>query len=639
MDGKLINDGDVVEGVVLLQKGDNSDATLEGIHAKVKELNDHILPPGVKIVPFLDRSDLLHLTTKTVLDNLTIGILLVALILFLFLGNLRGALIVAITIPFALLFASICLDLRHIPANLLSLGALDFGMVVEGAVVMVENIVRHLSHKRQPGKPVLTQIREAAHEVQRPVFYAITIIITAYLPIFTLQSVEGRLFKPMAWTVAFALLGSLIFSMLLAPVLASFVFPNGASEWENPVMRWLTTRYRDSSIWAIDHKIAPFAAAGAMLALGGFLAFSGVIGSEFLPHLDEGAIWVRGSLAASTGPTESLAIANKTRILLSSFPEVTQVISQIGRPDDGTDTTGFFNTEYFVDLKPKDKWRPAFHKDKDELISAMDRELEKTPGVVWNFSQPISDNVEEAVSGVKGELAVKLYGTDLKTLEAKGNQIVQVMSTVPGVADLGLFHVIGQPNLDYVVDREAAARYGINVADIQAAIEGAVGGTIATAALANSRLAIANGTTDPTLEGEYDRSGTYNSAGFSLNIPLRLFDRNQGNKETARFQANASRFSETAARFQVISDVDQAWVGYVQSKHLSDRFSAHYLDESRDVLSIAQYAFEHGGIALIDYLDALRGARATTLDALNAYQQTWLAIHQLSAASATELTP
>jgi heavy metal efflux system protein len=481
VDGKLIDDGDVVEGVILLQKGDNSDTTLDAIHAEVKELNDNILPPGVKIVPFLDRSDLLHLTTKTVLDNLTVGIILVALILFIFLGNLRGALIVAITIPFALLFASICLDLRHIPANLLSLGALDFGMVVEGAVVMVENIVRHLSHQRQPDKSVMEQIREAAHEVQRPVFYAITIIITAYLPIFTLQSVEGRLFKPMAWTVAFALLGSLIFSMLLAPVLAGFMFPRGASEWENPVMRWITARYRESSTWAIEHKIAPFGVAGAMLALGGFLAFSGVIGSEFLPHLDEGAIWVRGSLAPSTGPTESLAIANKTRIVLSSFPEVTQVISQIGRPDDGTDTTGFFNTEYFVDLKPKDKWRPVFHKDKDELIGAMDRELEKMPGVVWNFSQPISDNVEEAVSGVKGELAVKLYGTDLKTLEAKGNQIVQIMSTVPGVADLGLFHVIGQPNLSYIVDREAAARYGINVADIQAAIEGAVGGTIAGA--------------------------------------------------------------------------------------------------------------------------------------------------------------
>jgi cobalt-zinc-cadmium resistance protein CzcA len=480
-DGKILDDNDVVEGVVLLQKGDNSDAALAGIHAKVDELNNHVLPPGVRIVPFLDRSDLLHLTTSTVLDNLTKGIILVVIILFAFLGNLRGALIVAITIPFALMFASICLDLRHIPANLLSLGALDFGMVVDGAVVMVENIVRHLSHHRQADKTVMQQIREAAHEVQRPVFYAIAIIITAYLPIFTLQSVEGRLFKPMAWTVAFALLGALIFSMILAPVLASFLFSKGTTEWENPVLRWLTARYRHDCTWAIEHKVVPLGGLVALLALGGFLAFSGAIGSEFLPHLDEGAIWVRGSLAPSAGPTESLAIADHARIVLASFPEVTQVISQIGRPDDGTDTTGFFNTEYFVDLKPKKEWRPVFHQNKDELIGAMDRELEKTPGVIWNFSQPISDNVEEAVSGVKGELAVKLYGTDLKTLEEKGDQIVSVMSHIKGVADLGLFRVIGQPNLEYVVDRAAAARYGINVADIQAAIEGAVGGTISGA--------------------------------------------------------------------------------------------------------------------------------------------------------------
>jgi heavy metal efflux system protein len=480
-DGKIVDDNDVVEGVVLLQKGDNSDAALEGIHAKVKELNERVLPPGVKIVPFLDRSDLLHLTTSTVLDNLTKGIILVVIILFLFLGNLRGALIVAITIPFSLMFASICLDLRHIPANLLSLGALDFGMVVDGAVVMVENIVRHLSHHRQADKTVMQQIREASHEVQRPVFYAIAIIITAYLPIFTLQSVEGRLFKPMAWTVAFALLGALLFSIILAPVIASFLFSKGTTEWENPVLRWLTARYRHDCTWAIEHKVVPLGALVALLALGGFLAFSGVIGSEFLPHLDEGAIWVRGSLAPSTGPTESLAIADHARIVLASFPEVTQVVSQIGRPDDGTDTTGFFNTEYFVDLKPKKDWRPAFHENKDELIGAMNRELEKTPGVIWNFSQPISDNVEEAVSGVKGELAVKLYGTDLKTLEEKGDQIVGVMSHIKGVADLGLFRVIGQPNLEYAVDRAAAARYGINVADIQAAIEGAVGGTIAGA--------------------------------------------------------------------------------------------------------------------------------------------------------------
>ena len=482
-DGKLLDDNDVVEGVVLLQKGEDSDKVLDGIHAKLQELNEHILPKGVTVVPFLDRSTLLKLTTTTVLHNLTEGIVLVALILFLFLGNLRGALIVAITIPFALLFASICLDLAHIPANLLSLGALDFGMVVEGAVVMVENIVRHLSHRPDPKGNFLAQIRDAAHEVQRPVFYAISIIITAYLPIFTLQSVEGRLFKPMAWTVAFALLGSLLFSMLIAPVLASFLFPKGATEWENPIMRWLTHRYREAATWAIRHKFIPMGAAAAMLALGAFLMFSGAIGSEFLPHLDEGAIWVRGSLAPSTGPTASRTLADHTRILLASFPEVTQVVSQIGRPDDGTDTTGFFNTEYFVDLKPKKDWRPVFHEDKEELISAMDRELEKTPGAVWNFSQPISDNVEEAVSGVKGELAVKLYGTDLKLLEQKGDQIVKVMSGIRGVSDLGLFRVIGQPNLNYTVDRAAAARYGINVADVQDAIESAVGGSAVTQVL------------------------------------------------------------------------------------------------------------------------------------------------------------
>jgi cobalt-zinc-cadmium resistance protein CzcA len=477
-DGKLVDDNDVVEGVLLLQKGDNSDEVLERIHAKVKELNERVLPKGVTIVPFLDRSDLLHYTTHTVLHNLTEGIVLVVIILFIFLGNLRGALIVSITIPFALLFASICLDLRHIPANLLSLGALDFGMVVDGAVVMVENIVRHLSHKRDLEKTPLEQIRESAHEVQRPVFYAIAIIITTYLPIFTLQAVEGRLFKPMAWTVAFALLGALIFSMIVAPVLASFLFPRGTTEWENPLLHWIVSRYRVLAVWAIDHKAVPLGIAGGLLLLSAFLAFGGPIGSEFLPHLDEGAIWVRGSLAPSEGPTASREIADKTRVTLASFPEVKQVVSQIGRPDDGTDTTGFFNTEYFVDLKPKEEWRPVFHQDKEELIAAMNRELDKSPGVIWNFSQPISDNVEEAVSGVKGELAVKLYGTDLKTLEAKGDEIVAAMSSVRGVADLGLFRVIGQPNLNYTVDREAAARYGINVADIQGAIEGAVGGTI-----------------------------------------------------------------------------------------------------------------------------------------------------------------
>jgi heavy metal efflux system protein len=475
-DGKLIDNDDVVEGIVLLQKGENSDQTLEGIHKKVEELNDHVLPPGVKIVPFLDRSELLHYTTHTVLHNLTEGIILVVVILFLFLGNARGAIIVALTIPFALLFAAICLNLRDIPANLLSLGALDFGMVVDGSVVIVENIVRHLSHGRKEGITPTQQIREATHEVQRPVFFARAMIITAYLPIFTLQSVEGRLFKPMAWMVSFALLGALVFSLLLAPVLSSLLFPRGASEWQNPVMTWLTTHYRHAVKWAIEHRNLTIGLAGLALLLAFFLGFSGAIGSEFLPHLDEGSIWVRGTLAPSTGPTESLRVMNEARLKLAAFPEVLKVISQTGRPDDGTDTTGFFNTEYFVDLKPKAEWRPAFNQNKEELIAAMDRELEKTPGVLWNFSQPISDNVEEAVSGVKGELAVKIYGDDLRTLEEKGNEIVSVMSKIQGVQDLGLFRVIGQPNLNYTVNREAAARYGINVADVQDAIQTAVGG-------------------------------------------------------------------------------------------------------------------------------------------------------------------
>jgi len=487
LDGTIVDNNDVVEGIVLLRKGANSDDTLAGIHAKVKELNEHILPPGVKIVPFLDRSDLVHYTTHTVLRNLTEGILLVSIILFLFLGNLRGSLIVALTIPFSLLFASICLSLKNIPANLLSLGALDFGMVVDGAVVMVENIVRHLTHSEKTTKTTIERIRDAAYEVQRPVFYAIAIIITAYMPIFTLQRVEGRLFKPMAWTVAFALLGALLFSMLIAPVLSSVFFKDGVREWHNPVMDYLKRSYRNSVRWAIEHRLVTVGAAGFALCVALFLIFSGVIGSEFLPHLDEGAIWARGTLAPSTGPTEGARVMNQARIVFASFPEVTQVVSQVGRPDDGTDTTGFFNTEYFVDLLPKNKWRPVFHEDKDELIGAMDRELSKIPGVLWNFSQPISDNMEEAVSGVKGELAVKIYGDDLKPLEETADQIVAIMRNVRGIEDLGVFRVIGQPNLNFIVDRKAAARYQINVADVQDAIQTAVGGNAVSQVLQGER--------------------------------------------------------------------------------------------------------------------------------------------------------
>ena len=475
-DGRIVDNADVVEGVVLLRKGANADTVIEDIHAKVKELNERILPPGVQIVPFLDRSDLVHYTTHTVLHNLTEGILLVSIVLFFFLGNVRGAFIVALTIPFSLLFASICLDLNKVPANLLSLGALDFGMVVDGSVVVIENIVRHFNLPANAGKTPYERIRGAVFEVLRPVFYARAIIITAYLPIFTLQSVEGRLFKPMAWTVSFALLGALIFSIAIAPVLAEIVFDKGVTEWRNPVVEFLRNNYRVSVRWALKNRKVTLTSAAAVLVVTVLLLGSGIVGSEFLPHLDEGAIWVRGTLAPSTGPTEGTRIMNQARLVLASFPEVKQVVSQVGRPDDGTDTAGFFNTEYFVDLKPKNEWRPVFREDKDDLITAMDKQLSEMPGVLWNFSQPISDNMEEAVSGVKGELAVKMYGDDLKQLEAKGEEVVNVMRGVAGVEDLGLFRVLGQPNLNLSIDRRTAARYGINVSDVQDAVETAIGG-------------------------------------------------------------------------------------------------------------------------------------------------------------------
>jgi cobalt-zinc-cadmium resistance protein CzcA len=475
-DGKVIDYDDVVEGIVLLRKGANADETLAAIHEKVKELNERILPPGVKVVPMLDRSDLLRLTTRTVLHNLTEGIVLVLVILFFFLGNFRGAVIVALTIPFALLFAAICLDLNSIPANLLSLGALDFGMVVDGSVVVIENIVRHFGLTTDAQKTPLQRIRDAVTEVIRPVFFARAIIIAAYLPIFTLESVEGRLFKPMAWTVCFALLGGLIFSLIIAPVLAASHFKQGGRERRNPAMELLKAKYRRGVQWAVEHPAITVATGAFAVAATAGLLLSGVVGSEFLPHLDEGAVWVRGTLAPSTGPDEGIRVANQARLMLASFPEATVVTSQVGRPDDGTDTAGFFNTEYFVDLKPKGQWRPIFREDKERLIVAMNRELEKIPGVLWNFSQPIEDNMEEAVSGVKGELAIKLYGDDLQVLEAKGDEVVEVMRHIPGIEDLGLFRVLGQPNLNIAVERRCAARFGINATDVQDAVETAVGG-------------------------------------------------------------------------------------------------------------------------------------------------------------------
>jgi cobalt-zinc-cadmium resistance protein CzcA len=491
-DGRIIDEPDVIQGGVLMRKGAQEQPTLDGIHKKVYELNHGILPPGVTVVPMLDRSDLLHFTLHTVMHNLTEGMILVSVILFLFLLNVRAALIVALTIPFSLLFASIFLNLSEIPANLLSLGALDFGMVVDGTVVMVENIIRHLSRSRYQtlaGAPKTAgeMIREACHEVQRPVFYAIAIIITAYLPIFTLQRVEGRLFRPMAWTVAFALLGAMTFSILIAPVLSATFFRNGVRERRNLVMDFLAEQYRRRLRWAVRHRWIVVCVAVVSLAGTVYLGFGGVIGAEFLPHLDEGAIWARGTLANSTSLSEGEKFTNQARYIFASFPEVTTVVSQAGRPDDGTDTGGFGNTEYFVDLKPHDKWRPVFHKNKEELIAAMNTALEKLPGAIWNFSQPIEDNVGETMTGTKGSLALKIFGEDLKTLEAKGEEVTTIMAAIPGMHDVKLLRDFGQPNLDLTIDRKQAARFGINVADIQDAVQTAVGGNAVSQVLINEQ--------------------------------------------------------------------------------------------------------------------------------------------------------
>jgi cobalt-zinc-cadmium resistance protein CzcA len=480
-DGSIIDEPDVIQGGVLMRKGAEEQPTLDAIHKKVNELNNGLLPPGVKVVPMLDRSDLLHFTLHTVMHNLAEGMILVTIILLLFLLNARAAFIVALTIPFSLLFASICLDLNHIPANLLSLGALDFGMVVDGAVVMMENIIRHLAHSRDrgpadPRKTTAEIIREACHEVQRPVFYAIAIIITAYMPIFTLQRIEGRLFRPMAWTVAFALLGAMTFSIFIVPVLASIFFRGGFKERHNRVLEFVTNGYRRQLRWAIGHRwiiagVGVIAVAGTI-----YLGFSGAIGSEFLPHLDEGAIWARGTLANSTSLSEGEKFTEEERMIFASFPEVKTVVSQAGRPDDGTDTGGFGNTEYFVDLKPHDEWRPIFHKNKEELIAAMNLAVLKYPGAVWNFSQPIEDNVGESMTGTKGSLALKIFGDDLTVLEKKGEEVTAVMAAIPGMHDVKLLRDFGQPNLDLQIDRKMAARYGINVSDIQDAVQTAVGG-------------------------------------------------------------------------------------------------------------------------------------------------------------------
>jgi len=489
-DGTVTDKSDVVEGIILSRTGEADEEVLNAIHAKKAEIEKSFLPKDIHIKPYLDRLDLIHLTTKTVEHNLVEGMILVLLTLLFFLGDIRSALIVALTVPLSLLFASIFLDWQHIPANLLSLGALDFGMVVDGAVITIENIFRKKQeakekHSRQD---MFHLIIASTNEIGRPMLFALSIIIISYLPIFTLQRVEGRLFTPMAWTVAFALLGALIISLSVTPVLASIFLKKNIKHWHNPFLHFIETHYRTALRFALKHRLGVIVIALSCFAVTLYLAFGGAIGSEFLPHLDEGAIWLRGTLPASSSPELSNEIVGKARKIIMQFEEVPITVCQIGRPDDGTDATGFYNIECYIDLKPKAKWRKEFGEDKEKLISSIDKELVKIQGVIWNFSQPISDNVEEALSGIKGALVVKLFGNDLQQMDKTATEIRDALASVQGVEDLGVFRELGQPNVNIIINRDKISRYGLNISDVQAVIQSAVGGSVATQKIEGERL-------------------------------------------------------------------------------------------------------------------------------------------------------
>jgi len=468
---------DAVEGVIMLRTGEKTQDVLKRVEAKTRELNNGILPRDVKVLPFYDRSDLIALTTQVVERNLLRGMLLVIVILIFFLYDFRAGLIVAVTIPLSLLFAFICLDLQNASANLLSIGAVDFGILVDGAVVMVENIFRQLAARKGTPLNVVEIIRDAAAEVDRPLFYAVAVIVAGFLPIYVLGGPAGTLFKPMADTMVFALVGSLVVTLTLLPVLCSWFMRQGVRERRNAAFEAIKSVYAKGLDFCLVHPWATTFASAILLA--GSLLLIPRIGAEFMPQLDEGALWVRATMPYTISFDESAKITPQIREILKSFPEVTTVASELGRPDDGTDSTGFFNVEFYVGLKPYSQWRGAY-RTKTELIEAINRKLQSFPGIIFNYTQPAEDAVDEAESGLKSALAVKVFGSDLDTLEQKGKIIKQILEHVRGIRDVTLVKELGQPSLNIKINRAKIARYGVNVADINALITTAIGGDVAT---------------------------------------------------------------------------------------------------------------------------------------------------------------
>jgi len=468
---------DAVEGVILMRTGEKTQDVLKRVQAKTRELNGGILPPDVKVHPFYDRSDLIHLTTQTVEANLLRGMLLVVVVLVFFLYDLRAGLIVAVTIPLALLFAFCCLDLQNASANLLSIGAVDFGILVDGAVVMVENIFRQIAARHGESIGIRQIILDAAAQVDRPLFYAVAVIVAGFLPIYVLTGPSGTLFKPMADTMIFAIGGSLILTLTLLPVLCMLFMRRSVRERRNRMFEAIQHFYARGLDWCLARSRTTTVASVILLALA-LLLVPG-IGAEFMPHMDEGALWVRATMPYSISYEEAARITPQIRNTLKSFPVVTTVASELGRPDDGTDSTGFFNVEFYVGLKPYSTWHGAY-RDKAALIAVMDEKLRAFPGITFNYTQPAEDAVDEAETGLKSALAVKVFGGDLHTLEDKGKAIKKILENVRGIRDVTLVQELGQPSLTIEIDRAKIARFGLNVDDINNLISAAIGGVAAT---------------------------------------------------------------------------------------------------------------------------------------------------------------
>jgi cobalt-zinc-cadmium resistance protein CzcA len=478
------NDDDIVQGIVLMHRGEKSTPTIKGVEDEVTKINSsNLLPPGVKIKTVYDRRNLINVTTDTVLHNMAEGIILIFIVQWLFLGNLRSAIIVAATIPFALCFAILIMTIRGESANLLSVGAIDFGLVVDATVIMVENVYRHLSRPistprgrayRMSRK--LATIREAASEVNRAIFFSAAIIITSFIPLFTLTGVEGHIFGPMAKTYAYAIAGGLLATFTVTPALSALLMPRTVQERDTFLVRWLRRLYDPVLEFALANRILTLGGTAMLLAITVLAASS--LGLEFLPHLEEGNFWIRAEMPGATSLESSNRFVNEMRQVMMRYPEVQTVVSQHGRPDDGTDTSGFFNAEFFVPLKPFDSWPHGMTKAK--LTKILNDDLtSRFPGVDFNFSQNIEDNVEEAASGVKGENSVKLFGGDLETLQKTAEKIRDVMATVPGITDLAVFNSLGQPTVRIDVDRAKAARYGLAPGDINSTVQIAIGGQAA----------------------------------------------------------------------------------------------------------------------------------------------------------------